>query len=248
MEGQINRLERMIVVVARLLKDGQTVAAGTLSPIPAAACFLAKETSAPGLLPLIYGDPDNRLTEGLFELFGLAQQGRIEVFFLSAGQIDGQANLNLTVIGDYLRPQVRFPGGAGSSMLYALAGRTILFATTHSRKLLVPRVDFVTAAGTDGGEKIPWRRGFADCLVTPLALFRFDEGEKRLILESLLPGATWEEVAENTGFPLGRKREEVSRLPDATEEELAILRGKIRQKLKSIYPVFCRNLWGGDEL
>ena len=42
-------------------------------------------------------------------------QGRIDVFFLSGGQIDGDGNINLVSIGDYEHPKVRFPGSFGSS-------------------------------------------------------------------------------------------------------------------------------------
>lgn len=242
MVGTIHPFERMMGAIARLLKDGEVVATGTLSPIPAAACFLAKETCAPGLIPLIYGDPANRLTEGLGELFALAQQGRIDVFFLSGGQIDQKGNINLTVIGDYLRPRVRLPGGAGSSMLYALSGRTILFTTAHNRKIFVPQVDFVTAAGVDG-ETVPWRRGQLSHLVTPLGVFRFDSASKRLILQSLFAGVTWEEVEGATGFDLGVSRENVSCLPPLTEEEVRLLRGPVKDKIGKIYPVFARHLW-----
>lgn len=234
--------ELMILAISRLLRDGETAATGTLSPIPAAACLLARETHAPALVPLIYGDPEARLTEGLHELFGLAQQGRIDVFFLSGAQIDQQGRINLVVIGDYERPAVRLPGGAGSSMLYALSGRTILFATAHNRRLFVPRVDFITATACDEEGTIPWRRGGLSHVVTPLCVMRFDEGEKRIVLERLLPGASYEEVAANTGFDLGSGRDIPSE-PEATGEELALLRGRVRERMRAIYPAFVREVW-----
>ena len=39
-------------------------------------------------------------TDGARELFDCAGQGRIDAFFLSGGQIDGQANINLVGVGD----------------------------------------------------------------------------------------------------------------------------------------------------
>ena len=41
----------------------------------------------------------NSFTDGGRELFDCAGQGRIDVFFLGGGEIDGEANLNLVGIG-----------------------------------------------------------------------------------------------------------------------------------------------------
>src|SRR5262249_37935064 len=75
------------------------------------------------------------------ELFDCAGQGRIDVFFLSGGQIDGQGNVNLVSTGDYEHPKVRFPGSFGSAYLYYVVPKVILFRTEHSRRTLVPKVD-----------------------------------------------------------------------------------------------------------
>ena len=53
------------------------------------------------------------VTDGSRELFDCAGQGRVDVFFLSGGQIDGEGNINLVTIGDYEHPKVRFPGSFG---------------------------------------------------------------------------------------------------------------------------------------
>jgi hypothetical protein len=47
----------------------------------------------------------NRFTNGGAEIFDMAGRGKIGAFFLSGGQIDGQANINLVGTGDY--PQHR---------------------------------------------------------------------------------------------------------------------------------------------
>ncbi len=67
------------------------------------------------------------------------------MFFLSGGQIDGHGNINLVEIGDYAHPKVRFPGSFGSAYLYYVVPKVILFRTEHSRRTLVPRVDFISA-------------------------------------------------------------------------------------------------------
>ena len=42
------RAEVMAVAIARRLRDGETIAVGSVSPIPAGACLLAKRLHAPG--------------------------------------------------------------------------------------------------------------------------------------------------------------------------------------------------------
>ena len=87
-------------------------------------------------------------TDGGRELFDCAGQGRIDVFFLSGGQIDGEGNINLVSIGDYAQPKVRFPGSFGSSYLYYVVPKVILFRLEHTRRTLVEKVDFISAPGT----------------------------------------------------------------------------------------------------
>ena len=57
-------------------------------------------------------------TDGGRELFDCAGQGRVDVFFLSGGEIDGEGNVNLVSIGDHEHPSMRFPGSFGSAYLY----------------------------------------------------------------------------------------------------------------------------------
>jgi glutaconate CoA-transferase subunit B len=96
--------------------------------------------------------------------------------------------VNSTVIGDFARPRVRLPGGGGAAVLFQVVRRVIVFRTRHDPQSLVPAVDFVTATGN------------LDRVVTPLGVFRATpEG---LRLEALQPGATLEEVAGRTGFPV----------------------------------------------
>ena len=77
----------------------------------------------------------------------LAGRGRIDAFFLSGGQIDGQANINLVGTGDYPSTEVRWSGSFGSAYLYFMVPRVILFRWEHSRRTLVRQVDFISAPG-----------------------------------------------------------------------------------------------------
>ena len=140
--------ELLADVIARLIGDVRHVAVGNASPIPATAALLARERGkGRPYVSLLQSRKHNFFTDGARELFDCAGQGRIDVFFLSGGQIDGQGNVNLVSTGDYAHPQVRFPGSFGSAHLYYVVPKVILFRTEHSRRTLVPRVDFISAAG-----------------------------------------------------------------------------------------------------
>jgi len=241
-EKQIHPFETMIVVISRLIDNGEVVATGTLSPIPAAALFLAQMRQAPDLVPMVYGDPDMRITDGLLEFFGLAQRGMIDLFFLSAIQIDRKGNFNLSAIGDYNRPKLRLPGGAGSNMMIMMAKRTIFFTLMHNPKLFVPQIDFIN--GTAQDSTIAWRRGSISHLVTPLCLLKYDQSKEAIVLDSTFPGTTPQTVAENTGFDLDITGRDIPEIDPITQEELDLLRGDVKEKLMRVYPLFCTMIWG----
>src|SRR5215218_6316873 len=206
-ETSIGAREIMVVSMARLLRDGETVFHGVASPLPMVAILLAKALHAPDLVYLnITGsiDPnpetlpistvDPRLLRGtramvtLTDLFDLAARGRLDTAFLSGVQIDGRGRINMSVVGDFRRPKVRLPGGAGSAALMPRAKRTILWRTKHDPRVFVERLDFVTAEGN------------VDRVVTPLCTFAGEDGKLRL--ESIHPGVTVEELRSATGFEI----------------------------------------------
>ncbi len=106
--------ELLADVIARLIGDVRHVAVGNASPIPATAALLARERGKlQGLgrpyVSLLQSRKHNFFTDGARELFDCAGQGRIDVFFLSGGQIDGQGNVNLVSTGDYEHPEGAVP-------------------------------------------------------------------------------------------------------------------------------------------
>ncbi len=233
--------ERLIAAIARLILDpaappARHIAVGAASPIPAAACWLVRKLGHDVRLSLLHKRRGNPFTEGSRELFDLTGQGRIDLFFLGGGEIDGQANLNLVGAGD-----ARFPGSFGSAFMYTMTPRTILFREEHSRRVLVDRVAFVSAAGVSPpGE---FRRGTAQGLVTGRCVFRFDPAAARFRLETVHPGETVGSVREATGFAFD-VAETVGITPDPTAEELALLRGAVRDEMIETYPAFCQKVWG----
>ena len=93
---------------------------------------------------------------------------------MSGGQIDGEGNINLVGAGGtYPRHNVRWSGSFGSAYLYYLVPRVILFREEHTRRVMVPKVDFISAPGprADG----VYRPGGPIGLLTNLCWFSFDK-------------------------------------------------------------------------
>src|SRR6202162_880130 len=191
--------ELLAAVSTRMIGDVRHIAVGNASPIPAPAALLARERGhGMPYVSLLQSRKHNFFTDGGRELFDCAGQGRVDVFFLSGGEIDGAGNINLVSIGDYEKPGVRFPGSFGSAHLYYVVPKVVLFRTEHSRRTLVPRVSFVSAPGASAPNV--YRPGGPIALVTNRCLFGFDRARRRFRLESVHPGHTVGEGLEHTGF------------------------------------------------
>lgn len=232
------REELLIAAIAGLLSGCRNVAVGMLSPIAGTAAMLARARDPRvRVLGILRG---NAFTNGGVELFDLAAQGRLDAFFLGGGQIDGRGNLNLVGTGDYPRSEVRWPGSFGSAFLYAMVPRVILFREEHSRRVLVPKVDFISAAGPRPGDSL--RQGGPHALLTDKALFGFDRVRARFRLESVHPGHDLDEVLANTGFDFDRPAE-VPETPAPDAEALALIRGPVAREIARTYPRFAAELF-----
>lgn len=211
---------------------------GAASPIPATAAFLLQQRD-PGLrVSLLQKRSGNPFTEGTRELFDLAGQGRIDVFFLGGAQIDGAANINL------VRAEgKRFPGSFGSAFMYFAAGRTILFREEHSRRVLVPKVEFVSAPGWSPPGVA--RRGGPQALLTGKALFAWLPAQRRFLLQSVHPGHSAAEVREATGFDYDAPSAP-PQTPAPSAADLALLRGPVRAAIAENYPAFAHRVWEAD--
>jgi glutaconate CoA-transferase subunit B len=237
---QVSATELLIAVVARLLAGCSHVAVGQSSPIPGSGALLARRLSAGATRLSVLGSRRNNFfTNGGVELFDLAATGRIDAFFLGGGQIDGQGNINLVGVGSGQRTEVRWPGSFGSAYLYFLVPRVILFREEHTRRVMVPKVDFVSAPGVSPAPT--YRPGGPYALLTGLGLFRFEPAQQRFRLESVHPGHSVEEILDNTGFEFERPASVPhTALPDATV--LALIRGEIRTEIAETYPRFAATL------
>ncbi len=237
--------EMMIVSAARALKSVRTVFVGV--GLPNVACNLARHTVAPELelvyesgvfgarparLPLSIGDPSlvsgAALACSQAELFlYYLQGGRIEVAFLGGAQIDRLGNLNTTVIGDYARPKVRLPGSGGACEI-AIHARRVFMIMRLGRRSFVPQLDFRTSPGHLAGR--PGERAALgmpgagpQLVVTDKAVFGFDPGGGEMVLTSLHPGQTIEQVQAEVGWPL-RIAAQLATTEPPTAEELRLIR------------------------
>lgn len=236
------REELLAFTLARLIGDAGHVAVGAASPIPASACYLlrARNGSRPRI-SLLQRRRGNPFTDGSRELFDLAGQGRIDVFFLGGAQIDGEANINLVGTGPYPQAEARFPGSFGSAFMYFTAKRTILFREEHSARVLVPRVDFISAPGSS--EPGVWRAGGPQALLTGKALFAWQQDRRRFRLQSAHPGSDAADVRANTGFDYDAPSE-VPETPVPDAASLDLLRGPVAREIAANYPEFAKRVWG----
>lgn len=234
--------ELLAAVVADLIGDVRHVAVGNASPIPATAALLARARGNGRPYVSLLGSPKHTFfTDGGRELFDCAGQGRIDVFFLSGGEIDGEGNVNLVSVGDYDRPTVRFPGSFGSAYLYYVVPKVILFRTEHSKRTLVPKVAFISAPGSSADNV--YRTGGPIALITNRCLFSFDQTRRRFRLESVHPGHTLAEVIVNTGFEFDRLPD-VPVTPAPSSETLRMLRQVVAPEVAEVYPQFAAKVFG----
>jgi glutaconate CoA-transferase subunit B len=233
--------ELLIDTLAGMLAGLGHVAVGAASPIPGAAALLARAREPRLRVSILGSERHNPFTDGGKELFDCAAQGRIDAFFLGGGQIDGAANINLVGVDGYPQSRVRWPGSFGSAYLYFLVPRVILFREEHTARVLVPKVEFISAPGASPADVD--RPGGPYALVTGRCVFRFDAGRRRLRLASVHPGHTADEIAKHTGFAYDVP-DEVPQTPLPGAETLALIRGRIGAEIAETYPAFAARVLG----
>jgi glutaconate CoA-transferase subunit B len=240
--------ELMIVCSARALAGERIVFVGV--GLPNIACNLARRLVAPDLelvyesgvfgarparLPLSIGDP--ALVSGATSVCGMAdlfmnylQGGRIEVAFLGAAQIDRYGNLNSTVIGPYQQPKVRLPGSGGACEI-AIHAQKIFIIMRLKKRAFVERLDFTTSAGHLDGT--PGRRkelgmpgGGPQLVVTDKAIFTFCPDTGEMLLSSIHPGVTVEQVKAEIGWPI-KVSDDLKTTVEPDEEELRLVRKEL---------------------
>lgn len=228
-----------VCAIARLLAGRRHVAVGANSPVPAAAALLARALSAGRTRVSMLGARRDNNFRGLADLFDCACTGRLDAFFLTPGQIDGAANINMIGIGDYPRLKVRWPGSHGSPLIYMMIPNIILFRPDHQRRTLVPRVEFISAPGVSPPHV--YRPGGPSTLLTSLGLFAFDKSRARFRLDSVHPGHTEAEIRANTGFDYDTAQD-LRQTAGPDEAALRAIRDSVGAEVAEIYPQFAGEL------
>jgi glutaconate CoA-transferase subunit B len=243
-----NNMELMITIAARNLEDGAVVVVGT--GVPCAAAMLAQMTASPnltilfeagGIAPILQTMPisvgDSRTshkaikTTSMAEIMELCQAGIVDYCFLGGAQIDKYGNLNSTMIGEnYLKPDTRFPGSGGANDLASLCWRTMV-VTPQNKKRFAQKIDFTTTPGylTGGNSRedagLPKNTGPYK-VITDIGVYGYHPETKEMMLNSLHPGKTLQDVKDNTEFEI-LIPETIDETEPPTVEELTILREKV---------------------
>lgn len=235
--------ELMVAAAAREVRDGELAFVGMRLPL--LGFLVAKRTHAPhavGLYEngvireapspeLLYtmADPPNlrgaTFCGQMIDVMSLLQQGRVQVGFLGAAEVDRFGNLN-TTWGHRGGVQTRLPGSGGACDIACLAQRTVVLLQ-HEKARLVERVSYVTSPGYGSGNA--WRRAQGlpaksgpSALITTMGVLRFGaDGEA--YLASVHPGVRVEDVLANTGWTL-RVADALMETPAPSDAELAVIR------------------------
>jgi len=246
MASEYNMMEMMICIASRYLEDGKTVAVGTGAPC--AAAMLAQKTQSPNLIilfeaggispmlpqmPISVGDSRTFfravMAAGMNEMMTTCCRGQVDYAFLGGAQIDKYGNINSTVVGDYHKPKVRFPGSGGANDFASFCWQTMIM-TVHSKARFVEKCEFVTSPGFLSGAGAREAAGLPEGgpykIVTDLAVMGFDDATKAMMVESLHPGVEIDKVQAETGFKL-IVPPKVERTTPPTEKELRILREEV---------------------
>lgn len=216
--------EMMTIVAARALKNDDVCFVGI--GLPSAVCNLARITHAPDItliyesgtigcrpevLPLSIGDGElcetALTTVPVPEIFRYwLQGGRITVGFIGAAQLDRFGNINTTVIGDYEKPKVRLPGSGGAPEI-AASCHEFFIIMPQSRRGFVEKLDFTTSLGH--GFPGQTRRDFGlqtkgpTRLVTDLCIMEPASDSGEMIVTSIYPGVSRDQIQAQTSWPVG---------------------------------------------
>lgn len=217
----------MACAAARQIRDGELVFVGMRLPLLAFA--IAKRVHAPSAFGVFeagivrdevpraalhtMGDGANvagaAWCTSLTNVMSLLGRGEVALGMIGGAEIDRRGNVNTSYIGRWEHPTVKLPGSGGGADIACLAQRTVVILA-QERHRFVERVSYVTSPG----------RNLAQ-VVTTAGLLGMRDGE--LVLESVHPGRTVDEVRELCGWDL-RVADDVGETPPPTAEELAALR------------------------
>jgi glutaconate CoA-transferase subunit B len=235
--------ELMATAGAREIKDREVVAVGL--GLPVVASFLAKQTHAPNMtmlfeLGVIDPEPVHagvgladprvwyraKVLSSFVDILGsILHKGRVDVGFLGGLETDQYGNLNTTLIGDPRGKFRHMVGSGGANDIASSAKRTIIIMRHDARKLK-KTISFVTSPGYVTGGESRAKAGLSggpSRVITDKAIFGFHPETKQMMLMSIHPGNTIEDVIGTMGFaPVVPKDVPYTEPPE--KEQLRIIR------------------------
>jgi glutaconate CoA-transferase, subunit B len=241
--------ELMASAGARELLDRQIVAVGL--GLPVVASFLAKQTHAPNmtiLFELGVIDPEpihpgvgladprvwyraKQLSSFVDILGTILHKGLVDVGFLGGLETDQFGNLNTTLVGDPHGKFRHMVGSGGANDIASCARRTIIIMRHEARKLR-SAISFVTSPGfVSGGDsrKQAGLWGGPSRVITDKAIFGFHPETKKMMLISIHPGNTLDDILNTMDFaPVVPQNLPFTEPP--TDEQLRLIREVIDPK------------------
>ena len=248
---EFTEVEMMACTAGRLFEDDKAYLIGF--GMPQIAAILAQKLYTPNIIwiyeygtiapqfplpfePLFVGDSKSNYRavawKDMNQVFAQAAQGFIDYGMLGALQIDPYGNINSSYVGGtYEQPVRRFAGAGGANGIASLCWRTI-YVLMQEKRRFVPKLDFITSPGyLDGSPHARENAGLPAHtgpyrVVTPMALFDFEEHSHRMRLIATAPTVQVEQVLAEMAFePLVSPT--VEEMAPPTADELTWLRERI---------------------
>jgi glutaconate CoA-transferase subunit B len=164
-------------------------------------------------------------------LGSILHKGRVDVGFLGGLETDQYRNLNTTLVGDPRGKFRHMVGSGGANDIASSAKRNILIMRHDARKLK-KAISFVTSPGYVSGGDSRAKAGLSggpSRVITDKAIFGFHPETKQMMVLSIHPGNTIEDVVETMGFaPVVPKQVPFTEPPE--KEQLRIIREEIDPK------------------
>ncbi len=233
--------ELLIVACAQAWRnDGEVIASG-ITPIPRLAAGLAKLTFNPALMltdgeaqfvstPVPLGgrkgyEPKVEGWAPYDRTFSNLWGGKRHAM-VAPTMIDRYGQTNISVLGDHAKPKVAWLGARGYPGNTIHHPNSYFFAAHTKRAFVSGEVDFVCSVGYNearwlGGVKPQWLD--LRLIVSNLAVLDFNGKNHAIRVVSLHPGVSFDEVQDNTGFPLARSPV-LDVTPPPTTEQLRLIR------------------------
>ena len=246
MKSDFTASELMAVAGARELEDNQIVAVGI--GLPVVASFLAKKTHAPNMtmlfeLGVIDPEPIHdgvgladprvwyraKVLSSFVDILGsVLHKGLVDIGFLGGLEVDQFGNLNTTLVGDPNGQFRHMVGSGGANDIASSACNTIIIMRHVARKLR-EKIAFNTSPGYLSGGDSREKAGLIGGprrVITDKAVFGFHPETKTMMVLTIHPGNTLDDVIGSMGFmPEIPKNVPLTEPP--TREQIRIIREEL---------------------